>query len=93
MINEEFLNLEQTPAENGLLKFHANQEQIGTAYDDLPDCISGVLLTLLSQQNQFSDVTPQQKLVRKEIVFLQKRARLRKAPAVNLVSEGMASDW
>jgi len=93
MLYEEFLNLEQKPTENGLLKFHANQEQVGTAYDDICDSLAGCLATLLTRQTQFTGLTPQQKLMDKEMAFLRRKRQMQKQKPLALATEGMATDW
>jgi len=80
---EELTDLEQTPAENGLLKFHAPTHSGVKKYDDIADALAGGFHTLLEFRKEFNTLTPYKKRHDRKAIFArkQKQALARKGLA------------
>jgi len=99
-ILEEFTDIEQTVAENGLLKFHAPTNAGVKKYDDYCDSIVACTFVLFEHIKQFSKVRGYSKRHDRDKIFKEKLrqnkdrfAGKRRGPRKNAISRTTKSSW
>ena len=75
---EELTEIDQTVAENGLLKFHAPENMGVKKYDDVCDMLVALFHTMLEFKKEFGKLTPYKKRHDREKIFQRKLKQNRK---------------